>query len=419
MTATNPHGFELWEEGDTQPQTKYNDLATKVNLWLGRRVLSRTTDAQPGSPAANDAYIITGSASGAAWGSFTEDYVAVYQDGAWVEYAPVGAVSVFIVDESAEASWDGSSWVVTSITNAVQDSDFPTPGIMVASDGSGSYAVIKCNFSATTQPTVNDDAGDGYAVGSQWLDTTNDKGYICLDSTVAAAVWKAITPTAGTGFTPVYKAANYTANASEIVMVDSSLGTYTITLPATPSDGDYVVIADCGNNASTNNITIARNGSTIRGAATNIALDRSGGRVELIYDGSGGTWEYQGAKEIVASVAAKGDLEQFRSRTVSATINDDAVYSYDFGANVSTSHVIYSDNGGTRRGLFVARTIATSHVNSIASTGISTTTGALTGTTGTDGNLTISAHTDNKLYVENRTGGAVFAVITISRAQFP
>lgn len=48
---------------------------------------------------------------------------------------------------------------------------------------------------ATAAPGVNDDAGDGYSVGSQWVDVTNDKVYECVDSTVGSAVWKDLTPT--------------------------------------------------------------------------------------------------------------------------------------------------------------------------------------------------------------------------------
>jgi hypothetical protein len=44
-------------------------------------------------------------------------------------------------------------------------------------------------YDATTAPTVNDDSGDGYDVGSKWIDETNDKAYICLDATSGAAVW--------------------------------------------------------------------------------------------------------------------------------------------------------------------------------------------------------------------------------------
>ena len=48
---------------------------------------------------------------------------------------------------------------------------------------------------ATSAPTTGDDSGDGYAVGSLWVDVTADKGYILADSTSAAAVWLEITPT--------------------------------------------------------------------------------------------------------------------------------------------------------------------------------------------------------------------------------
>jgi hypothetical protein len=46
------------------------------------------------------------------------------------------------------------------------------------------------NWTATTAPTVNEDSGDGYAVGSQWVDVTADKTYFCQDSSVGAAVWR-------------------------------------------------------------------------------------------------------------------------------------------------------------------------------------------------------------------------------------
>ena len=52
------------------------------------------------------------------------------------------------------------------------------------------------NLAASAAPTVNEDSGDGYSVGSRWIDTTADKEYVCLDATVGAAVW---TETTGGG----------------------------------------------------------------------------------------------------------------------------------------------------------------------------------------------------------------------------
>jgi len=58
-----------------------------------------------------------------------------------------------------------------------------------------SYGATKSNLTATIPPTVNDDASQGYGVGSIWIDTTNDIGYVCVDATAGAAIWKDITST--------------------------------------------------------------------------------------------------------------------------------------------------------------------------------------------------------------------------------
>ena len=42
---------------------------------------------------------------------------------------------------------------------------------------------------ATTAPTNTDSSSTGYDVGSVWIDRTNDKIYVCVDSTSTSAVW--------------------------------------------------------------------------------------------------------------------------------------------------------------------------------------------------------------------------------------
>ena len=60
---------------------------------------------------------------------------------------------------------------------------------------------VQCLSNGTTAPTVNDDSDDGYSVNSIWTDITNDKSYICVDSTVGAAVWIEITEAGYTNLT--------------------------------------------------------------------------------------------------------------------------------------------------------------------------------------------------------------------------
>ncbi|ANJ20687.1 virion protein [Dinoroseobacter phage DS-1410Ws-06] len=48
---------------------------------------------------------------------------------------------------------------------------------------------LQNNLAATTAPAVGNDNTEGYAVGSVWIDVTNDNSYVCLDASTGAAVW--------------------------------------------------------------------------------------------------------------------------------------------------------------------------------------------------------------------------------------
>jgi hypothetical protein len=91
------------------------------------------------------------------------------------------------------------------------------------------------------------------------------------------------------GLEYVVKTANYTAVDKQGVLTDTSVASFTVTLPPTPSVGAQVVIADAGASWGTNNLTVARNGSTIGGLAEDLVCDITGASVQFVYDGT--TWE--------------------------------------------------------------------------------------------------------------------------------
>lgn len=67
-------------------------------------------------------------------------------------------------------------------------------------------AAIKINnYAATAAPTINDDEGDGYSVGSRWFDTTSNRIWECIDPSAGAAVWHLV---AGFVGARVYNSAN-------------------------------------------------------------------------------------------------------------------------------------------------------------------------------------------------------------------
>jgi len=90
------------------------------------------------------------------------------------------------------------------------------------------------------------------------------------------------------GLSYVVKSSNYTVSNNEGVLANTALGAFTITLPSSPIAGNQVVVADTYGSFGSNNITIARNGSTIANIAEDLICDINGISVQLVYTGS--TW---------------------------------------------------------------------------------------------------------------------------------
>ena len=65
--------------------------------------------------------------------------------------------------------------------------------------------------------------------------------------------------------------------------INSTAGVKTVNLPASPSAGDIVAVADYAGTASTNNITIGRNGSNINGAAADLTITKQNSAITLVY----------------------------------------------------------------------------------------------------------------------------------------
>ena len=87
----------------------------------------------------------------------------------------------------ASPAFTGTPTVPTAApgTNTTQAASTEFVTAAVAAGGSG----VLNNYAATAAPTVDDDSTAGYAVGSEWIDVTNDASYRCLDATEGAAIW--------------------------------------------------------------------------------------------------------------------------------------------------------------------------------------------------------------------------------------
>lgn len=108
--------------------------------------------------------------------------------------------------------------------------------------GLGDVANILDKLDATSAPTANDDSGDGYAVGSVWVDVTADKAYICVDAALTAAVWKEAGGTGGSITVEEIDGVPSVAGVSKIkvtngTLTDNTGGTVTLDFGSAATDG--------------------------------------------------------------------------------------------------------------------------------------------------------------------------------------
>jgi hypothetical protein len=93
-----------------------------------------------------------------------------------------------------------------------------------------------------------------------------------------------------TSVAPLSISANNNLVAKKRYFVTSA-SALTLTLPASPALNDEIQIVDASGNASTYNITVARNGNLINGGAGNLIIDNNGGWYTLLYTGSTYGWK--------------------------------------------------------------------------------------------------------------------------------
>jgi hypothetical protein len=85
------------------------------------------------------------------------------------------------------------------------------------------------------------------------------------------------------------KTSGFTAVAGEGYFCNTTSAAFTATLPASPSLGDFITFIDYAGTFDTNNLTIARNGKNIQGAAEDltVSIERSGFTLVFVDDTQG------------------------------------------------------------------------------------------------------------------------------------
>lgn len=113
--------YDVWPAQITSADIPANNNALRSEA-LALAVISKTTTAQPASPADRDLYIIPASATGAQWSTFAVGSLALYAGSAWYEFVPAAGVVKSI--GGVLYVYNGSAWV-KAVSNTVESIIFP------------------------------------------------------------------------------------------------------------------------------------------------------------------------------------------------------------------------------------------------------------------------------------------------------
>jgi hypothetical protein len=150
---------------------------------------------------------------------------------------------------------------------------------------------------------------------------------------------------------PAVQTSDFTAISSNGYFVDTSSGTITVTLPASPAKGDYIALVDYAgtnsdaveNGSYTNRIQIDPNGSKINGSTGNKDIGATRGGVQLVYVDSTQGW-------IVTDAANEGDT---KALVVSSPAIDSVLNSVDAAWFQTAGDTITVNGTGFASGLSV------------------------------------------------------------------
>ena len=175
------------------------------------------------------------------------------------------ASSAYVVDDIVTFGGESFICILASTGNATSNATY--------------WSKIAKKGDDVTQLTTHGDFLFRDATGVQRLAAGTSGQVLVTKGAAADPEWAS-----ATGITWDYRNANFTAvSGGAYICNTAEVGAFTITLPASPSDNDYVLIADGYGTWQNANLTVGRNGQNIAGEAADLIADTNYATLRLTY----------------------------------------------------------------------------------------------------------------------------------------
>ena len=142
----------------------------------------------------------------------------------------------------------------------------------------GEYIGLRSSTTVGTSFTLNLPTTSGTA--NQVLQT-DGSGNLSFATVSGGAQWQTVQST------------NFTATAGRGYFINTSSASITMTLPASPTQGNFVSVIDYYGTFDTNNLTISRNSQPIQGLAQDLTVNQEFAALTLVYCDSTQGWLLQ------------------------------------------------------------------------------------------------------------------------------
>ena len=195
------------------------------------------------------------------------------------------------------ATTDSPTFVNAATTTVTNSGSLTVPSDLINSIVvGGQYAITSDVIIVSATPLTPTDAAVGSVLTHNVYDGTNATQTLIThpNNTMYhrindGGVWSAFEEVVTLSNLPVdnyqIKTTTYTAVVGDKLGLDVTAGAFTVTMPASPVAGEYVLFVIAKGDATVNNVTVAGNGNTINGDAT-LTVDLAVSSFSLVYNGA-------------------------------------------------------------------------------------------------------------------------------------